>query len=99
MLHHGSSMMNSNLSFLEQPSLIQPLSKPSPSKFFLKQAKERAIDIDALKELIPCSLEAVDHLDEIYIEGKSKLDEELKHAKQIPANQRRLVSKKFLNIT
>ena len=48
------------------------------------------------KELIPCSVEAFEHLDEIFIEGRNKLYQELDYAKSIPANQRRLIDPNYL---
>ena len=46
--------------------------------------------------MIPCSIEAFEHLDEMYLEGKSKFNEELTYAKSIPPNQRRLIDQNFL---
>jgi hypothetical protein len=42
-------------------------------KNFLKKAKKEYFDLIGLKEILPCSLEAVDHLGELYIEGRNKL--------------------------
>jgi hypothetical protein len=41
-------------------------------------------------------LEAVDHLDEIYIEGQSVLAKEIKSALKIPENDRRIIEKSIL---
>jgi hypothetical protein len=48
--------------------------------------------------MIPCSLEALDHLNELYVEGVSKFDQELMQAKSLPEKGRRLVNKKLVNI-
>jgi hypothetical protein len=47
---------------------------------FIKRAKEEFLDVKQTKELIPCSIEAFEHLDEMYLEGKNKLNEELSYA-------------------
>ena len=47
---------------------------------FSKKAKKEGYDLVGVTEHLPCSLEAVDNLHEIFIEGKSKLDQEVKHA-------------------
>ena len=49
-----------------------------------------------LSEHLPCSIEAIDHINEIFIEGKSKLKEEVRHAQRIPANQRKIIDKNYL---
>ena len=40
---------------------------------FERRMKKELIELDEVKKRLPCSLEAVDHLDEIVIEGKNKL--------------------------
>jgi hypothetical protein len=37
-------------------------------------------------------LEAIDHLDEMYIEGKNKLQAEIDSALRIPEKERRLIN-------
>ena len=61
-----------------------------------ERAKVDWIDDETFKEYLPCSLEAVDHLGELYIEGKCKLTSELKAAKRIPESERRLISFDYL---
>lgn len=39
---------------------------------FKRRMKKEFVELDEIKHRIPCSLEAVDFLDEMYIEGKSK---------------------------
>lgn len=41
---------------------------------FSKKAKKEGFDLVGVSEHLPCSLEAVDHLQEMFIEGKNKLD-------------------------
>ena len=38
-----------------------------------------------LQEMLPCALDAVDHLDEMYVAGKSKFESEVESAKNIPS--------------
>jgi hypothetical protein len=47
---------------------------------FSKKIKKEGIDLPGVSEHLPCSIEAVDHLHEIFIEGKNKLDQEVRHA-------------------
>jgi hypothetical protein len=54
--------------------------------------KNQGLHLNDVKNYIPCSLEAIDHLDEIYIEGKNKLLAELNSAIKIPENRRRLIN-------
>ena len=65
---------------------------------FRKQIKKRNLDLPGLQEMLPCALDAVDHLDEIYIAGKSKFESEVESAKNIPSQQRRLLDKSAINI-
>ena len=67
-------------------------------KQFQINAKKRNIDIGNINEILPCSLEAVDNLDQIYLTGTSKLEQEKNYAMSIPSTDRRLINKKFLNI-
>lgn len=66
------------------------------NKSFIKKVKMEGLDLLGVTEHLPCSLEAVDHLQEIYIEGKSKLDQEVRYAQSIPANQRKIIDKNYL---
>lgn len=50
------------------------------SRMLKEKAREANIDDDVLKEHLPCSLEALDHLGELYLEGTSKLAAELQAA-------------------
>ena len=50
------------------------------SRMLKNRAIEAKIDDDIIKEHLPCSLEALDHLGELYVEGESKLTSELKAA-------------------
>jgi len=45
-------------------------------KNFIKTAKNKNIDIGCIQEMLPCSLEALDNLDTIYVSGFSKLQQE-----------------------
>jgi hypothetical protein len=63
---------------------------------FIKRAKKEGHDLVSLSEHLPCSLEAVDHIQEIYIEGKSKLKEEIMFAQSIPSNQRKIIDRNYL---
>lgn len=65
-------------------------------EIFRKRAKEEGIDIEKIKAQIPCSIEAVDFADEIYIQGISKLKEELASAFLIPENERRVIDPRYL---
>ena len=49
-----------------------------------------------MKELIPGSIEAFEHLDELYVDGQNKFNQELMFAKSIPPGQRRLIDKNYL---
>jgi hypothetical protein len=49
--------------------------------------------VETLKSRLPCSLEAVDHLDEIYVEGQSVLASEIRSAISIPEYERRIIDK------
>ena len=50
------------------------------NKILSKRAQEEDIEVDEIKEILPCSIEALDHMDELFLEGQSKLVSELKHA-------------------
>ena len=45
---------------------------------------------------IPCAFQAIDDIGEMIVNGSSKLDSEMQHAKSINQNARRLISKKLL---
>ena len=60
------------------------------------RAKEEGLDDQMLRERLPCSLEAVDHLGEMIIEGKCKLTSELRAAQRVPAPERRMISLDYL---
>ena len=47
---------------------------------FERRMKKELIELDEVKKRLPCSLEAVDHLDEMVIEGKNKLLDEVRYA-------------------
>mmetsp|Transcript_31106 Transcript_31106/g.47519 ORF Transcript_31106/g.47519 Transcript_31106/m.47519 type:complete len:80 (-) Transcript_31106:116-355(-) len=65
-------------------------------KMFFKRARNSNIGVEEMKKILPCSIEAIDHLDELYVEGVSKLSQELMHARNIPQNERRLIDKHFI---
>jgi hypothetical protein len=88
----------SGLSFLSQPTAPNPLDKESVQRFLKQELKKKNISIADLTQMIPCSLEALDHLNELYVEGVSKFDQELMQAKSLPEKGRRLVNKKLVNI-
>ena len=50
----------------------------------MKRVKELGIGIEELKAHIPCSLEAIDYSDNLYIQGKSVITKEIAHAIKIP---------------
>ena len=90
----------SNFSFYSAPS-TQPVPqalKPEAIKQFQKKAKLANLDIGGIQEMLPCSLEAVDNLDTLYVAGTSKLEQEREYAQSIPPGERRLISREFLNI-
>ena len=94
----------------ETESAADPFSNTMPSSFmqtthvnddcrdkiFQKKIKKEGFDLPGVSQILPCSIEAVDHLHEIFIEGKSKLDQEVRHAQSIPANQRKIIDKNYL---
>ena len=49
-----------------------------------------------MQNVLPCSVEALDQQNEMYIQGNNKLLTELAHAKAIPEEQRILIDKKYL---
>jgi len=51
-----------------------------------------------VQELIPCCLDAIDNLEDIYVEGQNILQNEVDNAKNIPETQRRLLDKSAVNI-
>lgn len=63
---------------------------------FRRRMKKEFVELDELKHRLPCSLEAVDFLDEMVIEGSSKLEAEIKAARRVPAAQRQLIDKSYL---
>ena len=65
-------------------------------EIFRKRAKEEGIDLEHIKAHIPCSIEAVDFSDEIYVQGVSKLKKELANACLIPENERRVIDPRYL---
>jgi hypothetical protein len=65
-------------------------------EIFRKRAKEEGIDLEQIKTHIPSSIEAFDFADEIYIQGISKLKEELASACSIPENDRRVIDPRYL---
>lgn len=66
------------------------------SRMLRQRAQQDNIDDEALKQHLPCSLEAVDHLGELYVEGHCKLTSELRAAQRIPESERRLISMDYL---
>ena len=56
----------------------------SKFKFFKKRANEEKLGIQELKGHIPCSLEAIDFSDSLYIQGKSVIKEEIAMAIKVP---------------
>ena len=54
----------------------------------MKKAKKEHLDLIGLKEILPCSIEAVDNCGELIVEGKNKLIDEIKYAQSIPSNRR-----------
>ena len=65
-------------------------------KNFYKKAKKEHLDLIGFKEILPCSLEAVDHCGELYIEGKNKLIEEIRHASNIPSSRRKIIDSNYI---
>ena len=63
---------------------------------FKKRMKNEKVDVDELKQRLPCSLEAVEYLNEICIEGSSKLAAEISAARKVPDDQRQLIDKLYL---
>jgi len=51
-----------------------------------------------VQELIPCCLDAIDNLEDIYVEVQNILQNEVDNAKNIPETQRRLLDKSAVNI-
>jgi hypothetical protein len=51
-----------------------------------------------IQELIPCCIEAVDNLEDMYLEGQNILQNEVDCAKNIPETQRKLLDKSAINI-
>ena len=49
-------------------------------KNFMKKAKKEHLDLIGFKEILPCSIEAVDNCGEMMVEGKNKLVEEVRFA-------------------
>ncbi len=49
-------------------------------KNFMKKAKKEHLDLIGFKEILPCSLEAVDNCGEMIVEGKNKLLDEIRYA-------------------
>ena len=78
----GVSISQYNKSIYQNPVSEAKTTKQyqNLSQFFQVYAKKNRIDTEALKSLLPCSLEAVDHLDEIYVMGTNKLEAEVAHA-------------------
>lgn len=66
------------------------------SRMLRQRAQLDKVDDETLKEHLPCSLEAVDHLGELYVEGYCKLTSELRAAQRIPESERRLISMDYL---
>ena len=65
-------------------------------EIFRKRAKEEGIDLEQIKSHIPSSIEAFDFADEIYIQGVSKLKEELTSACLVSENERRVIDPRYL---
>ena len=51
---------------------------------FQKELKKEEIDMAGIQELIPCSIDAIDNLEDIYLEGRNILQNEVNAAKNIP---------------
>lgn len=52
-----------------------------------------------IQELIPCSIDVIDNLDDIYVEGQNILQNEVVAAKNIPEHQRKLLDKQAVNLS
>lgn len=65
---------------------------------FQKELKKQEIDILGIQELIPCSIDAIDNLEDIYLEGRNILKNEVNCAKNIPESHRRLLDKSAINL-
>ena len=65
---------------------------------FQKELKKEEIDMAGIQELIPCSIDAIDNLEDIYLEGRNILQNEVNAAKNIPETQRRLLDKQAVNL-
>ena len=66
---------------------------------FKNRMKEELVELEELKQRLPCSLEAVDYLGEIFVEGTNKLQAEIESARRIPEHQRALINKNYLEKT
>jgi hypothetical protein len=65
---------------------------------FNKAIRKQKIDANAIQELLPCSINDIDNLEEIYIEGQNILKNEIDNARHIPERERKLLNKKAVNI-
>lgn len=72
--------------------------KSQANRHLEQRLETHHIDIGGLKEILPCCIEAVDDLSEMFVSGTSKLQQEVNYAFSIPQKERRLLNKKMVNI-
>ena len=87
-----SVLTSQNFDYKNQTSLSSLRKKQS--QYFHKRIAQEQINIDSK---LPCSLDCLENAGEMMVEGVSKLQEEVHHAKRIPQDERRLVNQGFLN--
>lgn len=87
---------NTTSNFFQSNQGVTSRAVENMSRMLKSRAIEAKIDDDIIKEHLPCSLEAFDHLGELYVEGESKLTSELRAAQRVPESQRRIISMDYL---
>ena len=55
------------------------------------------MEIQDIHNALPCSIDALEEQDELYVQGNSKLLAEVAHAKSIPQDDRMLINQKYLD--
>ena len=76
---------------LEYPNNNISKLRKKQAEYFKSRVKEMSINIESK---LPCSLKAVENLQEIIVNGTSKLRDEYSSAMAVPEHERRLIDRK-----
>ena len=67
--------------------------KEETSQYFKQRIIAENLDVN---QVLPCSMDSLEHIEHIFVEGTNVLQSEMYHAQSIPSNSRRIIDKTYL---